>query len=95
MLTAQCALIAGMDAVVEANCWALSDAEVGAALDNFAAMQARITAGMLALIGEVDGRRLGVQGATTTAGWLRGRLRVHPGDAHRLVALAGAAVAHG
>lgn len=90
LLAEQRVVLAGLDGLVEAACWLLSDDEVAAALDNFAVMEARIAAAKLALVAEVDGRNLGVREATNTAGWLRGRLRMHPGEASRMVKLAAA-----
>lgn len=87
VLAQQLLVLAGLDGLVEANCWSLSDDDVAAALDNYAAMEARIAAAKLGLVSEVDGRNLGVQEATSTAGWLRGRLRIHPGEASRMAKL--------
>ncbi|MDQ6873985.1 MAG: hypothetical protein M3042_02830 [Actinomycetota bacterium] len=62
-----------------APCWSLSDGEVAEGLDRLQAVKARLAAAELALIGEVGRRRLGASVGSDTAGWLRGRLLMHPG----------------
>lgn len=68
--------------------WALSNDDVGTALDMMAAAEARLAAVKLGVVGDADGRNIGVCEATSTAGWLRGRLLMHPGEARRTVKLA-------
>ncbi|MDQ6873670.1 MAG: HNH endonuclease, partial [Actinomycetota bacterium] len=72
-----------------APCWSLSDGEVAEGLDRLQAVKAGLAAAELGLIGEVGRRRLGAPVGSNTAGWLRGRLLMHPGEAARAVALAG------
>ncbi len=88
-------LLAGVVATGEAvakmaaaNVWSLSDGDLALALDQVAALQASLSAVALALVADADGRRLGAAQATSTAGWLRGRLRLAPGEAKRTVSLA-------
>ncbi|HSI93705.1 MAG TPA: DUF222 domain-containing protein, partial [Jiangellaceae bacterium] len=76
------ALAAAADAAV----WALDDAELETVLgraEEIAAKQAELR---MRLVAEADGRDLGRRlGAASTAAWLRGRLRIRPGDARALV----------
>ena len=71
--------------------WALPDDDLVDALDELHVLQQRLAAVNLALVREVDGRGLAVaQGASSTAVWLRGRMRMSIGAARRLVELAAA-----
>ncbi len=79
---------AGVGGLAEGNCWSLSDADLGRLFDRLAAVESRLAAVKLAAVAEADGRNIGVSGATSTAGWLRARVRMHPGEARRTVALA-------
>ncbi|ETA02485.1 hypothetical protein ThrDRAFT_02226 [Frankia casuarinae] len=75
--------------LLDAPVWSLSDAELYGALDDCSVELARLAAVRLALVREAHGRNLAVrEGATSTAALLRERLRIRPGDAHRLVDLA-------
>ncbi|MFI7575466.1 DUF222 domain-containing protein [Micromonospora sp. NPDC049497] len=78
-----------VDEVVDASPWALSDADVVASLDAVHALEQRLAAVKLGLVREVDGRGLATrQGATSTAVWLRERLRLTGRSARHLVATA-------
>ncbi|MEV4212899.1 HNH endonuclease signature motif containing protein [Micromonospora sp. NPDC049662] len=69
--------------------WALADHDLIAALDASHRLTQRLAAVQLAAIRELDGRGTAVaQGASSTAVWLRERLRVDIAAARRLVALA-------
>jgi len=76
--------------LAEANFWSLSTEDIGEVLDEVSAVQARLAAVKLAVVAEADGRDIGMSEATTTAGWLRGRLLLGPGEAKRIVKLADA-----
>ncbi|MCA1693750.1 MAG: hypothetical protein LC749_02935, partial [Actinobacteria bacterium] len=83
-------LLAGLSLVeenvaglVRVGCWSLSADEVAEGLDRLQAVKAALAAAELALIGEADRRRLGASTGASTAGWLRGRLLLHPGAAAR------------
>ena len=66
--------------------WSLSSGELLEATVALHRVQCQTDAVMHALVREVDVRGGGVEaGGATTAGWLRGRLRMHPGTAKRLV----------
>ncbi|MGB9377206.1 MAG: DUF222 domain-containing protein [Mycobacteriales bacterium] len=80
---------AGLDSLTETGSWSLSNADVGEVLAEIATAEARLGAARLALVAEADRRNLGVCEATDTAGWLRARLLVGPGEARRSVTLAG------
>lgn len=90
LLAAQRLVDAALGGLVEANVWSLSDEEIGVVLDGFTAIEARVAAAKLAVVAEGDARQLGVRDATSTAGWLRSRLRMHPGAAAGTVRLAAA-----
>ncbi|HET8662449.1 MAG TPA: DUF222 domain-containing protein [Micromonosporaceae bacterium] len=80
-----------VDAWVATPAWALSDAELVAGVDKLHVEQQRLAGVHLALVRELDGRGLAVaQGASSTAVWLRDRLRMSAGAAQRLVRLAAA-----
>jgi hypothetical protein len=81
---------ADVTALTEGNAWSMSDPDLATALDEIAAVEAGLAACELAVVAEADGRHVGAAGATSTAGWLRGRLRLHPGEASRTVKLAAA-----
>ncbi|MEU4400678.1 HNH endonuclease signature motif containing protein [Micromonospora orduensis] len=69
--------------------WALAEDELVAALDAAHRLEQRLAAVKLALVREVDGRGTAVaQGASSTAVWLRERLRLTIPAARRLVDLA-------
>ncbi|MCF0096476.1 HNH endonuclease signature motif containing protein [Micromonospora sp. MH99] len=79
------AVAAGADTAV----WALADHDLIAALDASHRLAQRLAAAQLALVRELDGRGVAVaQGASSTAVWLRARLRLDVAAARRLVALA-------
>lgn len=76
---------------VDAQVWGLPEPDLVAALDAVHVLEQRLTALTLALVREVDGRGTAVTaGATSTAVWLRDRLRLTVPAARRLVALAAA-----
>ena len=80
-----------VDAYAATAVWALADGELVDALDQLHVAQQRLAAVNLALVRELDGRGLAVaQGASSTAVWLRGRMRLSIGAARRLVELAAA-----
>jgi len=74
--------------VCDVGAWSLSDEDILCVLDEIVAAEAQLAALRLAVVAEVDGRDLGVAEATTTAGLLRGRLLLGPGEANRTVKLA-------
>ncbi|MGN9809178.1 DUF222 domain-containing protein [Micromonospora sp. BQ11] len=77
------------DEVVDASSWAWSDEDLIASLDTVHLLEQRLTALKLGLVREVDGRGLATrQGATSTAVWLRDRLRLTGRSARHLVAAA-------
>ncbi|RLP92178.1 HNH endonuclease signature motif containing protein [Micromonospora sp. CV4] len=70
--------------------WAVAEHELVAALDAAHRLEQRLAAVQLALVRELDGRgTAGAQGASSTAVWLRDRLRLTVPAARRLVDLAG------
>ncbi|WP_328848406.1 HNH endonuclease signature motif containing protein [Micromonospora zamorensis] len=78
-------------ACVDDAAWALTEHELIAALDAAHRLEQRLAAVKLALVREVDGRGTAVaQGASSTAVWLRERLRLTVPAARRLVDLAAA-----
>jgi len=82
-----------VDACVATTAWALSDGELIDGLDRLQVEQQRLAAVnlMLMLVRELDGRGLAVeQGASSTAVWLRDRMRISASAARRLVELAAA-----
>jgi len=83
------AVDAGLDGLGVANLWSLPDADL---LELRVAQErtlARLQAMILATTREIDGRGAAVAtGAHSTAGWLRSRLRAHPGAAKAEVILA-------
>ncbi|MET8358407.1 DUF222 domain-containing protein [Micromonospora sp. NPDC005171] len=69
--------------------WAASERDLVAALDAAHRTEQRLAAVKLALVGELDGRGTATaQGASSTAVWLRNRLRLGVGAARRLIELA-------
>ncbi|MET7822795.1 DUF222 domain-containing protein, partial [Micromonospora zamorensis] len=75
----------------DAAAWPLTEHELIAALDAAHRLEQRLAAVKLALVREVDGRGTAVaQGASSTAVWLRERLRLTVPAARRLVDLAAA-----
>ncbi|MFF0465958.1 DUF222 domain-containing protein [Micromonospora zamorensis] len=73
----------------DAAAWPLTEHELVAALDAAHRLEQRLAAVKLALVREVDGRSTAVaQGASSTAVWLRERLRLTIPAARRLVDLA-------
>ncbi|MFI6259317.1 DUF222 domain-containing protein [Micromonospora zamorensis] len=78
-------------ACVDDAAWALADDELVAALDAAHRLEQRLAAVTLALVREIDGRGTArAQGASSTAVWLRERLRLTVPAARRLVDLAAA-----
>ncbi|GGO32068.1 HNH endonuclease signature motif containing protein [Micromonospora parathelypteridis] len=78
-------------ACVNAAAWALAEHELIAALDAAHRLEQRLAAVKLALIRELDARGTArAQGASSTAVWLRDRLRLTVPTARRLVDLAAA-----
>ncbi|WP_328373870.1 HNH endonuclease signature motif containing protein [Micromonospora zamorensis] len=76
-------------ACVDDAAWALADDELVAALDAAHRLEQRLAAVTLALVREIDGRGTArAQGASSTAVWLRERLRLTVPAARRLVDLA-------
>ncbi|RAO27100.1 uncharacterized protein PSN13_06016 [Micromonospora saelicesensis] len=74
---------------LDASAWALTEHDLVAALDAAHRLEQRLAAVMLSLVREVDGRGTATaQGASSTAVWLRDRLRLGVGAARRLVELA-------
>src|SRR3954467_11857430 len=78
----------GLDDLGEANLWSLLDSEsldVRAILER---LSSRLYAAKLASTRDVDSRAAAVKaGAPSTRDWLINRLRIHPGEAAREVAL--------
>ncbi|MFE0528889.1 DUF222 domain-containing protein [Micromonospora parva] len=73
----------------DAAAWALSERDLIAALDVTHRLQQRLAAVQLAVVRELDGRGVAVTlGASSTAVWLRERLRLDVSAARRLVGLA-------
>ncbi|MEU7800231.1 DUF222 domain-containing protein [Micromonospora arborensis] len=76
-------------ACVDAATWALPERDLIAALDAAHRLEQRLAAVTLALVREIDARGTArAQGASSTAVWLRDRLRLGVGAARRLVDLA-------
>ncbi|RZT77066.1 HNH endonuclease [Micromonospora violae] len=73
----------------DAPVWALSEHDLIAVLDATHRLQQRLAAVQVAAVRELDGRGTAVaQGASSTAVWLRHRLRLDVSAARRLVGLA-------
>ncbi|MFF5057031.1 DUF222 domain-containing protein [Micromonospora sp. NPDC000663] len=78
-----------ISACVHAPAWPLPEHDLIAALDAAHRLQQRLAAVTLTLIREVDGRGTArTQGASSTAVWLRERLRLTVPAARRLIDLA-------
>ncbi|MET8234201.1 DUF222 domain-containing protein [Micromonospora sp. NPDC005298] len=78
-------------ACADAPTWAAAEPDLIAALDAAHRIEQRLAAAKLAVIRELDGRGTPIaQGATSTAVWLRERLRLTVPAARRLVDLAAA-----
>ncbi|MFG1651374.1 DUF222 domain-containing protein [Micromonospora sp. NPDC049275] len=76
-------------ACVDAAAWVLSEHDLIATIDATHRLQQRLAAVQLAAVRELDGRGTAVaQGASSTAVWLRHRLRLDVPTARRLVGLA-------
>ncbi|RZT82144.1 uncharacterized protein DUF222 [Micromonospora violae] len=89
MLRALAQVGGAVDDCAETALWALSDDELLASLDATQMMAQRLATVQLGLVREVDGRGLAVaQGASSTAVWLRERLRLSSRTARQLVQLA-------
>lgn len=85
-LTQVRAVVAGC---VDAPAWSVSDDELVDSIDAVHQLEQAVAAMKLHLIREVDARALPVTShATSTAGWLRERLRINIQSARRLVGLA-------
>ncbi|MEU5961305.1 DUF222 domain-containing protein [Micromonospora parva] len=78
-----------VDDCAETTLWGLSDDELLASLDATQVLSQRLATVQLGLVREVDSRGLAVtQGASSTAVWLRDRLRLSGRSARQLVQLA-------
>ena len=89
VVTAVEVVSAALDQTFDADVWALSDDDLSAVLGKLEALAARQAELSLRVVREADARDLGRRmGATSTAAWLRHRLRLRPGDARNRVALA-------
>ncbi|MBG6063932.1 HNH endonuclease signature motif containing protein [Micromonospora ureilytica] len=76
-------------ACISAAAWALTEHDLITALHAAHRLEQRLAAVKLVLVREVDGRGTATaHGASSTAVWLRGRLRLGVGAARRLVELA-------
>ena len=73
----------------QAGWWSMTDADVTGVLEQLHALSAQVDAALLSAVREADRRDLGkTAGATSTATWLSGRLRVRPEHASRTLKLA-------
>ncbi|MET7946256.1 DUF222 domain-containing protein [Micromonospora sp. NPDC005324] len=80
---------AAVAACFDTAAWAVSEHDLVAALDATHRLEQRLAAVKLTLVRELDGRGTATaQGASSTAVWLRDRLRLGVGVARRLVELA-------
>ncbi|WP_406060187.1 DUF222 domain-containing protein [Micromonospora sp. NBC_00860] len=78
-----------VDDCAETTLWGLSDDELLASLDATQVLSQRLATVQLGLVRELDGRGVAVaQGASSTAVWLRERLRLSGRNARQLVQLA-------
>ena len=72
-----------------ASMWSMPDGELGGLLDDLHGLAAQVESVTLAAVREADRRDLGAAaGATSTATWLSGRLRIRPEVAARATKLA-------
>ncbi len=89
MLEALAQVGGAVDDCAETALWGLSDDELLASLDATQVLAQRLAAVQLGLVRELDGRGVAVaQGASSTAVWLRERLRLSGRTARQLVQLA-------
>ncbi|MET7371451.1 HNH endonuclease signature motif containing protein [Micromonospora arida] len=89
MLEALVQVGGAVDDCAEPALWALSDDELLASLDATQVLAQRLAAVQLGLVRELDGRGVAIaQGASSTAVWLRERLRLSGRSARQLVQLA-------
>ncbi|WP_433355780.1 DUF222 domain-containing protein [Micromonospora saelicesensis] len=89
MLEALAQVGRAVDDCAETALWALSDDELLASLDATQVLAQRLAAVQLGLVRELDGRGVAIaQGASSTAVWLRERLRLSGRSARQLVQLA-------
>ncbi|MEU4333369.1 DUF222 domain-containing protein [Micromonospora lupini] len=89
MLRALVQAAGAVDDCAEPALWALPDDELLASLDAAHVVAQRLAAVQIALVRELDGRGLAVaQGASSTAAWLRERLRLSGRSARQMVQLA-------
>ena len=89
MLEALAQVGGAVDDCAETALWGLSDDELLASLDATQVLAQRLAAIQLGLVRELDGRGVAVaQGASSTAVWLRERLRLSGRSARQLVQLA-------
>ncbi|MBM0279083.1 HNH endonuclease signature motif containing protein [Micromonospora tarensis] len=80
---------AAVAACFDTSVWAANERDLVAALDATHRLEQRLAAVKLSLVRELDGRGTATaQGASSTAVWLRDRLRLGVGAARRLVELA-------
>ncbi|MFI6068862.1 DUF222 domain-containing protein [Micromonospora sp. NPDC051227] len=80
---------AAVAACFDTSAWAVSEHDLVAALDATHRLEQRLAAVKLGLVRELDGRGTATaQGASSTAVWLRDRLRLGVGASRRLVELA-------
>jgi len=78
-----------LDGTADADAWALSDDDLVRVVEQCEQLSARVAELGLRLVREMDGRDLARRvGASSTAGWLRHRLRLRPGEARSRVELA-------
>ncbi|WP_444949598.1 DUF222 domain-containing protein [Micromonospora ureilytica] len=89
MLEALAQVGGAVDHCAETALWGLSDDDLLASLDATQVLAQRLAAVQLGLVRELDGRGVAVaQGASSTAVWLRERLRLSGRGARQLVQLA-------
>jgi hypothetical protein len=92
------ALAAAEDAVAHAgsdrvSIAGLTDADLEAGIEACERVRAKLHHVLLGLVHEADARELGKRsGGYSTPAWLRGRFRIRPGDARRLVDIANATI---
>ena len=80
---------AAIGRLAETNLWAIPASELLELRVDAEATRARLDAVVLSMTREIDGRGAATEaGAASTAAWLRGRVRLHPGAAKAEVALA-------